>query len=87
MTIDINPETERLVREELRSGHFQSVDDLILAGVHAWRERNLSQPLTGPRADGKEKARQFVEWASSHPFTPPLSDNAISRASLNPDRW
>ena len=29
MSIDINPETEHLVREEIRSGHFSSVDDLI----------------------------------------------------------
>ena len=41
MNIEINPETERVVREELRQGHFQSVDDLILSGVQAWREHNL----------------------------------------------
>lgn len=36
---------------------------------------------------GIETAREFVEWAKSHPDTPPLSDEAVSRASLNPDRW
>ena len=41
MTIDIAPETERVVREELRSGHFRSVDDLILSSVQAWREREI----------------------------------------------
>jgi len=44
--IDIAPETERVVREELRSGHFRSVDDLILSGVEAWRERNTVAPAT-----------------------------------------
>ena len=39
MSIDIAPETERVVREELRSGHFRSIDDLILSSVQAWRER------------------------------------------------
>ena len=91
MSIDIEPETERIVREELCNGHFQSVDDLILSGVQALRERNLPQqwavtPAAG-RANGREKARDFVEWAKSHPHNPPLSDEAISRASLNPDRW
>lgn len=38
-------------------------------------------------ANGEEKARSFIEWAKSHPHTPPLSDEAISRASLYPDRW
>jgi hypothetical protein len=36
---------------------------------------------------GEEKARAFVQWAKSHRDTPPLSDEAISRASMYPDRW
>lgn len=42
--------------------------------------------LAPPRTTGEEKARTFVEWAKSHRYTPPLSDEAISRASLYPDR-
>lgn len=41
MLIDIAPETERLVREEISSGHFRSVDDLIKAGVEALREKGV----------------------------------------------
>lgn len=33
MTIIISPETERLVREEILSVHFRSVDELIVSGV------------------------------------------------------
>lgn len=36
---------------------------------------------------GVDKARAFVLWAKSHRDTPPLSDEAISRASMYPDRW
>ena len=39
MNIDIGPETARLVREEISSGHFRTVDDLIKAGVEALREK------------------------------------------------
>ena len=35
---------------------------------------------------GEEKAKAFLEWAESFPDTPPLSDEAISRASMYPDR-
>ncbi len=95
MNLDITPETERIVLEELRSGHFRSVDDLIVSSVEAWREHNMSEDQVGsptlsqaPRAgNGKDKAREFVAWAKSHRDTPPLSDESISRASLNPDRW
>jgi hypothetical protein len=85
MNIDIKPETERVVREELGQGHFRSVDELILLGVQAWREHNLPQVLS--RAKRRDKAEEFVAWAKSHTPSPPLSDEAVSRASLNPDRW
>lgn len=93
MAIDINPETERVVREELRDGHFRSVDELIISGVQAWRECNLSREPSGTgdtaqasRIDARDNAREFVEWAKSHAATPPLPDAATGRASLNPDR-
>jgi hypothetical protein len=50
-----------------------------------WREHNLPQAQS--RTNGPHKAEEFVEWAQSHPLSPPLSDEAVSRASLNPDRW
>ena len=40
MSIHVTQETERLVHEEIRSGHFQSVDDLIVQGLRAWHERS-----------------------------------------------
>ena len=36
---------------------------------------------------GEEKAKAFLEWADSFPDTPMLYDEAISRASMYPDRW
>jgi hypothetical protein len=30
---------------------------------------------------------EFDAWVNSFPDTPPLSDEAISRASMYPDRW
>ena len=49
MTIDIRPETEQLVREEIRNGHFQSVDDLIVSGVRAWREKHPASAAIPPQ--------------------------------------
>jgi hypothetical protein len=40
MTVELKPETERLLREEIRSGHVYSVDELIVHGVHALREKS-----------------------------------------------
>jgi len=91
MIIDLNPETERVLDEELGKGRFRSIDDLILAGVQALREQNHPfqtdpQHRTTSFIAAQERAREFVEWARNHPLTPALSDEAVSRASLNPDR-
>jgi Arc/MetJ-type ribon-helix-helix transcriptional regulator len=39
MTITLKPETERLVQEELKSGHFHSVDEIIMQGLQARRQK------------------------------------------------
>ena len=52
MTINLKPETERLVQEELQNGHFRSVDEMIVEGVQARRE---GKPLS-PEANRKTPA-------------------------------
>ena len=49
------------------------------------REESAFSDTSG--TTGEEKARAFVQWAKSHRDTPPLSDEAVSRASMYPDRW
>jgi Arc/MetJ-type ribon-helix-helix transcriptional regulator len=46
--VDLNPETERLVQEEISNGHFHSLDELITAGVHAWRAQHRTLHGTSP---------------------------------------
>jgi hypothetical protein len=51
MTIEIRrPELERLVQEEILSGHFASVDDLFTVALQALREKNgLAASVSRPR--------------------------------------
>jgi Arc/MetJ-type ribon-helix-helix transcriptional regulator len=49
MAVDLKPETEKLVHEEIQKGHFQSVDELITEGVHAWRAQRGIAPSAGER--------------------------------------
>jgi Arc/MetJ-type ribon-helix-helix transcriptional regulator len=58
MSIEINPETERLVREEIASGHFRSVDDLIVAGLHAWKVINVASFERVAQDDDQAAARR-----------------------------
>jgi Arc/MetJ-type ribon-helix-helix transcriptional regulator len=46
MTVNLKPETELLVREEIESGRFRSVDELIVESVRALRaqKRAMGDP-------------------------------------------
>ena len=49
MTVELKPETERLVQEEIRRGHFHSVDEVIVQGVYALREKShVEQAAAAP---------------------------------------
>jgi Arc/MetJ-type ribon-helix-helix transcriptional regulator len=66
VSIDMSPETERLVRAEIRSGHFRSVDDLIISGVNAWREKYLQPASLSPSS--VDDAENLVELFENSPF-------------------
>jgi Arc/MetJ-type ribon-helix-helix transcriptional regulator len=76
VAVELKPDTERLVQEEIRSGHFHSVDELIVEGVNAWREKHqagrsaprprkkLYDLLTQPPFAGSELT---IERQKGHP--------------------
>ena len=81
VTLSLKPEVEKglIVRARARG---VSLDNYLQELV----ERDIGVAVaTG--TSGEEKARAFVQWAKSHRDTAPLSDEAISRASMYPDRW
>jgi Arc/MetJ-type ribon-helix-helix transcriptional regulator len=45
VTVQLKPETERLVQEEIRNGHFSTLDELIVQGVDAWREKHRVESI------------------------------------------
>ncbi len=42
MTIQIDPETDRLIQQELQTGQFRSIDELIGRAVQALHDQNRS---------------------------------------------
>ena len=82
VTLSLNPEVEKglMARAQARG---VSLDDYLQELV----EKDIGFAAGATETKGEEKARAFVQWAKSHRDTPPLSDEAISRASMYPDRW
>ncbi len=65
MTVELKPETERLVKEELRNGRVQTVDELIVHGVQALRSKsNAAQSTETPQKPRKK----LYDLLTQHPF-------------------
>jgi Arc/MetJ-type ribon-helix-helix transcriptional regulator len=61
VTIEIKkPELEKLMQEEIKSGRFENVDDLMTQALHALREKN------GPEIFPKR--RRLIDVLRSAPF-------------------
>jgi Arc/MetJ-type ribon-helix-helix transcriptional regulator len=58
MTIEIRqPELKRLMQEEILSGHFQSMDELLTEALQALREKNAPPP---PASRVRKNLAQFL---------------------------
>lgn len=62
MTIEIRkPELERMMREEIVSGHFQNMDDLLTEALYALREKHNHKPVPHP-------SQNLAEFLLNSPF-------------------
>jgi hypothetical protein len=74
--LDLNPDVEAglLAQAKARGLPLEAYLEQVL------RERSRSVDVA--RLSPADKAKAFRAWAASHPSTPPLSDEAVSRESL-----
>jgi Arc/MetJ-type ribon-helix-helix transcriptional regulator len=65
MTVELKPETEKLVQEEIRRGHFHSVDEVIVQGVYALREKSRMARAT---VDPQKPRKKLYDLLTQPPF-------------------
>ena len=58
MAIQLSPETERLVEQQIASGRFQSIDEIIDAGIKA---KEADPEHERNRRDAIDRTRAFIE--------------------------
>ncbi len=61
MAVTLNPEQERIVDEELRSGQYGSAEEVIWQALTALRERARHQAM--PAEDRRRAVRDMLEFA------------------------
>ena len=49
MAVELKPETERMIQEEISNGHVRSVDELIEFAVFVLRAKHQNEPTAKPR--------------------------------------
>jgi len=81
VTLKLNPQVEENLKILAHSRGMSLSEYLQEIAV-----REASRQTSSAESNGEERARAFLEWAESFPDTPPLSDEAISRTGLYPDR-
>jgi hypothetical protein len=64
--VELKPETEQLVQEEIRNGHIHSVDELIVYGVRALREKHHVQPTAA--ASPRKPRKNLADFLMESPF-------------------
>ena len=76
VTLNLKPEIEAgLVTQAQASG--MTVEEYLLSVVEG-----VVLPATQKALPEEERATAFEAWSASHRPTPPLSDYAVSRASM-----
>lgn len=82
VTLNLKPDVERDLATLAQERGMSLADYLYEIATREAARLPLKKFQTG-----EERVSAFLEWADSFPETPALSDEAISRASMYPDRW
>ena len=72
MTIELKPEQERIIREEIQSGHFRNAEEVLDHALAALREKNSSFVSTT-----KKPRKNFAQF---------LMESPLARSGLDLER-
>ena len=65
MTVELKPETERLMWDEIQSGRFHTIDDVIVQAVYALREKSS---LAQTAEAGARPRKKLYDLLTQPPF-------------------
>ena len=87
LTIELSPEKEAAMKVQAEARGLTIAQWLLLLAEQQEVQPALESIAHLQKTNPKEGMRQFRAWAAGHDrTTPPLSDEAISRDIIYPDR-
>ena len=66
MNIILTPEQERIVKDELKSGRFQSAEEVIGEALHVLREKEISVAIAASNGAQREAVRDMLAFVEKN---------------------
>ncbi len=66
MNINLTPEQERIVKDELKSGHFHSAEEVIGEALHVLREKDHSSAGVATNGAQREAVREMLAFVEKN---------------------
>ncbi len=66
MNINLTPEQEKIVNDELKSGHFRSVEEVIGEALQVLREKEQSSAGVTANGAQREAVREMVAFVEKN---------------------
>ena len=81
MSLNLTPEQERLVRDELEAGHFRTAEEVIDEALQALRQKERASGGASSDGEQREAVREMLEFVEKEPRAPGryLGEGADSR--------
>jgi Arc/MetJ-type ribon-helix-helix transcriptional regulator len=77
MNINLTPEQERIVSDELKSGHFRSAEEVIAEALVALRERERSSLAGDSKGRHDDAVREMLDFVERN--RTPLQDISVKQ--------
>ncbi len=66
MNINLTPEQEKIVRDELKAGHFRTVEEVIAEALQALREKEQSSATSTANGAQREAVREMLAFVEKN---------------------
>lgn len=66
MNVNLTPEQERIVNDELRSGNFRSVEEVIAQALAALREKERSSAAGASNGDQANAVQEMLNFVTEN---------------------
>ena len=77
MYITLTPEQERIIHDELKSGHFRSVEEVIATALAALRERERLSSAGNGNGDQESAVREMLNFVAEN--RTPLQGSSVKQ--------